>query len=336
MRLLIVLTGAIGDVVRALPLLGRMRRARPESWIGWVVEPPAAPLLVGHPWLDEVLVFDRPAGLRAIPSLLARLRARRYDVALDLGRSAKTALFTRLAGAPLRLGFDRRDGREGSWLAANRRLAPQGPGRSKLLQFLAFGDLLGLPPTPVEFGLAATAAERADADSLLAGLPEPIVAACVGSSCPSRRWFPEPTAAVIDALAARHGASAVLLGSAADAPFAALVRRHAAAARDLTGRTSLRQLLAILTRMRLVFGADSGALHLAAALGKRVVSLWGATSAERSVPLGSEALVITGAAPCAPCFLRTCPIGRVCMREIAAARVLATVDGALDGRSGDS
>ena len=66
------------------------------------------------------------------------------------------------------------------------------------------------------------------------------------------------------------------------------------------------------------------------------MSLWGATSAERSVPLGSEALVITGAAPCAPCFLRTCPIGRVCMREIAAARVLATVDGALDGRSGDS
>ena len=336
MRLLIVLTGALGDVVRALPLLGRIRRTRPESWIGWVVEPAAAPLLAGHPWLDEVLVFDRPAGPRAVPPLLTRLRARRYDVALDLGRSAKTALFARLAGAPLRLGFDRSDGREGSWLAANRRLVPQGPGRSKLLQFLAFGDLLGMPPAAVEFGLAATPAELADADALLAGLAEPIVAACVGSSCPSRRWFPEPTAAVIDALAARHGASAVLLGSAADAPFAALVRRHAAAARDLTGRTSLRQLLAILTRVRLVFGSDSGALHLAAALGKAVVSLWGATSADRSAPLGSEALVVTGAAPCAPCFLRTCPIGRVCMREIPAARVLATVDAVLDGRSGGS
>src|SRR5207244_13326511 len=197
---------------------------------GGVVEPAAAPLRAGRPGLDEVLVFDRPAGLRAVPPFASRLRAGAYDVALDLGRSAKTALFARCSGAPLRLGFHRRDGREGSWLAANRRLAPQGPGRSKLLQFLAFGDLLGLPPTPVEFGVAATAAERADADSLLAGLPEPIVAACVGSSCPSRRWFPEPTAAVIDALAARHGASAVLLGSAADAPFAALVRRHAAAA----------------------------------------------------------------------------------------------------------
>src|SRR5207247_2242681 len=105
MRVLIVLTGALGDVVRALPLLGRMRRARPESWIAWVVEPAAAPLLAGHPWLDEVLVFDRPAGLRAVLPFLSRLRAGAYDVALDLGRSAKTALFSRLSGAPLRVGF---------------------------------------------------------------------------------------------------------------------------------------------------------------------------------------------------------------------------------------
>ena len=334
MRLLIVLTGALGDVVRALPLLGRIRRTRPESWIGWVVEPAAAPLLAGHPWLDEVLVFDRPAGLRAVPTFLSRLRAGAYDVALDLGRSAKTALFARCSGAPLRLGFHRRDGREGSWLAANRRLPPQGPGRSKLLQFLAFADLLGLPPAPVDFGLAATPAELADADRLLAGLAEPLVAACVGSSCPSRRWFPERTATVIERLAARRGASAVLLGSGADAPFATLVRRHAATARDLTGRTSLRQLLAVLTRVRVVFGPDSGALHLAAALGKPVVSLWGATSAERSAPLGSEALAIRGAAPCAPCFLRACPIGRLCMREIPTDRVLATVDAALDGQGG--
>jgi len=244
------------------------------------------------------------------------------------------ALFARCSGAPLRLGFHRRDGREGSWLAANRRLPPQGPGRSKLLQFLAFADLLGLPPAPVDFGLAATPAELADADRLLAGLAEPLVAACVGSSCPSRRWFPERTATVIERLAARRGASAVLLGSGADAPFATLVRRHAATARDLTGRTSLRQLLAVLTRVRVVFGPDSGALHLAAALGKPVVSLWGATSAERSAPLGSEALAIRGAAPCAPCFLRACPIGRLCMREIPTDRVLATVDAALDGQGG--
>ena len=333
MRLLIVLTGAIGDVVRALPLLGRIRRGRPDARITWLVEPAAAPLLAGHPWLDDVLVFERRAGLRAVRPLLARLRASRYDVALDLGRSAKTALFARLSGAPQRLGFDRADGREGGWLAANRRLPPQGPRRSKLLQFLAFADLLGLPPAPVEFGLAPTPAEVADADALLAGLAAPRVGAAIGSSCPSRRWVPERTAAVIEALGAR-GASAVLLGAAADAPFATLVRRAAPGARDLAGRTSLRQLLAVLTRMRLVFGPDSGALHLAAAVGTPVVSLWGPTSAERSVPYGSEGLAVTGTAPCAPCFLRDCPIDRVCMRQIPPEPVLTAAAAAFGANGG--
>ncbi|HTD27100.1 MAG TPA: glycosyltransferase family 9 protein, partial [Candidatus Elarobacter sp.] len=93
--------------------------------------------------------------------------------------------------------------------------------------------------------------------------------------------------------------------------------------RDLVGRTTLRQLLAILARARLAFGPDSGALHLAAALGTPAVSLWGATSPVRSTPFGCEHLTVVGRAPCAPCFLRDCPIGRVCMREIASDAVVA-------------
>lgn len=330
MRLLIVLPGALGDVVRALPLLGRIRRARPDAHLGWAVEPPSAPLLVGHPWLDEVLVFDRPRGWRTLAAWLGRLAAGRWDVALDLGRSIKSAVFARASGARERLAFDRGDGREGGWLLATRTLPPQGTDRSKLEQFLAFGDALGLPPAPVEFGLAPTADERAEAAGLVAGLDGPLVAACLGSSCPSRRWFPDETAAVLEALRARHGASAVLLGTAADAGFAAAVRRAgAAAARDLVGRTSLRQLLALLGEARLAFGPDSGALHLAAALGTPAVSLWGATSAARSTPWGGEALAVVGAAPCAPCFLSRCPIGRVCMRAIAPDAVVAAAGKAL-------
>ena len=93
--------------------------------------------------------------------------------------------------------------------------------------------------------------------------------------------------------------------------------------RDLVGRTSLRQLLAIVARARLVFGPDSGALHLAAAVGTPALSLWGATSAERSTPFGCEALSVAGDAPCAPCFLTRCPIGRVCMRTIDVETVVA-------------
>jgi len=318
-RVLIVLPGAIGDVVRALPLLGRLRRARPEAYVGWAVEPPSAPLLAGHPWLNEVTVFERAGGARAFLAFLRRVRAGGWTMALDLGRSLKSGIVVRASGARQRLAFARADGREGNWLFANVHMAVQGIQRSKLEQFLAFGDTLGLPPAPVEFGLAPTAAEAREADALLVGLARPIVAACVGSTCSSRRWFPDRTAAVLRALRERDGASAVLLGTAADAAFAAEVARQSdAGVRDLVGRTSLRQLLAILGHAHLAFGPDSGALHLAAAVGVPTVSLWGATSAVRSAPWGSEHLAVAGTAPCAPCFLKTCPIGRVCMRTITA------------------
>lgn len=329
MRLLIVLPGAIGDVIRALPLLGRIRRAEPTARIGWAVEPPSAPLLAGHPWLDELLVFERARGVRAFLPFLGRVRAGGYEVALDLGRSVKSALIARASGAGLRIGFGRADGREGGWLLATRHLPVQGPDRSKLEQFLAFGDVLGLPAAPVEFGLAPTATEARDAETRVRGLTPPLVAACVGSSCPSRRWFPERTAAVLRALQSRYAASAVLLGSPVDAPFAAATVSRANRVRDLVGQTSLRELLAILARADLAFGPDSGALHLAAALGRPVISLWGATSPARSTPYACEALVVTGAAPCAPCFLHNCPIGRVCMREISVDAVVTLAATAL-------
>jgi heptosyltransferase-1 len=323
-RVVIVLPGAVGDVIRALPLLGRLRCGRRDARIGWAVEPPSAPLLADHPWLDRLHVFDRPRGLRALAPFLRSLRAERYEVALDLGRGVKSALIARASGAVERFAFSRADGREAGWMLATRRLAPQGPGRSKLAQFLAFGDALGLPEAPIEFGLAPTPAETREAEALTAGLEGRLVAACVGSSCPSRRWFPDRTAAVLRALRARHRTSAVLLGTAADASFAlATLRETDGGVRDLVGRTSLRQLLALLARAELAFGPDSGALHLAAAVGTPAVSLWGATSPARSTPFGSEALAVSGAAPCAPCFLRDCPIGRVCMCEIPVDTVLA-------------
>jgi ADP-heptose:LPS heptosyltransferase len=330
MRVLIVLPGALGDVVRALPLLGRLRAARRDAWIGWAVEPPSAPLLAGHPWLDEVLVFDRPRGVRAFLPFLRRVRAGGWDVALDLGRGVKSALVARASGARERLGFARADGREGGWVIATRRLPPQPPDRPKLAQFLAFADALDLPPVPVEFGLAPTAAEARDAEAFVAGLGSPLVAACVGSSCPSRRWFPERTAEVLRALRARHGAAAVLLGTPADADFAlATLRATDGGVRDLVGRTTLRQLLALLAHANLAFGPDSGALHIAAAVGTPTVSLWGATSAARSTPYGGEAHVVTGGAPCAPCFLRDCPIGRICMREVMVETVVGHATAAL-------
>jgi ADP-heptose:LPS heptosyltransferase len=331
MRVLIVLPGAIGDVIRALPLLGRLRAGRRDAWIAWAVETPSAPVLAGHPWLDEAIVYERRPGARALGALLRRVRRGAFDVSLDLGRGLKSALLARASGAAMRLGFAATDGREGSWIFANRHVPAQGPDRPKMLQFLAFADALGLPPTPVEFGLRPTAAELRAGDGLTAGLDGPLVAACLGSSWPSRYWFPDRTAAVLRELRRLHGTSALLLGTAADAPMAgAVLRQVNGGVRDLAGRTTLRQLLAVLARARLAFGPDSGALHLAAAVGTPAISLWGATSPVRSAPFGSETLVVSGRAPCVPCFLRTCPIGRLCMEDISVEAVVARARSVLE------
>ena len=323
MRALIILPGALGDVIRGLPLAGRLRQTHPDAIIGWVVEPLSAPLLDGHPWLDHVHRFDRPRGVAGVVNVLRDVRRIGYDVALDLGRSAKSALLALGSGAARRIGFARIDSREGAWLATTEQLPPQGVERSKLEQFLAFGDRLGVTDRSLAFGLAASADEAARASALVGDLRGPLVAACVGSSCPSRRWWPERTAAVLDALHARNGTTGVLLGASGDEGFGATVMAAARSpVRDLTGRTTLRELLGVLTRARLVFGPDSGALHLASALGLPVVSLWGPTSALRSTPLGSEHLVVAGRAACSPCFLTRCPIDRVCMRAIDVDRVV--------------
>ncbi len=324
-RILIVLHGAIGDVTRALPLLGRLRHGYPRARILWAVEPAAAPLLVQHPCLDDTLVFDRAGGVPAFLHFLRQVRALRPDLTIDLQRHLKSGVVSRVSGAPVRLGFHRRNAREGNWLFNTHDVEPMQHFSSKLQQFLRFADWLELEPCPVAFGLRLSAAEEQRVDTLLAGVRTPFVAAFVGSSCESRLWFPDRTAAVIDALAA-HDIGAVLVGGPGDAAFASDVAQAAQApAVNLAGQTTLRDLIGIFTRARGAFGPDSGPMHIAAAVGTPVVSLWGATSAARSAPWGSETSVVEGDAPCSPCYLKRCPIGRVCMQHIGVDAVLEKI-----------
>ena len=324
-RILIVLLGAIGDVTRALPLLQRVRHGYPQARIVWAVEPAAAPLVRDHPALDEVLVFDRPRGAPAFLRFLRQVRAQHPDLTLDLQRHLKSGIISRASGAPVRLGFHRRNSREGNWLFNTHAVPPMAHFSSKLRQFLAFADWLALAEMPVTFGLQLSDAETQHVGALLADARPPFVTAFVGSSCESRLWFPERTAAVADALAAQ-GICTVLVGGSGDVAFANAVAQAArTAVINLAGRTTLRDLIGIFQRSHAAFGPDSGPMHIAAAVGTPVVSLWGATSAARSAPWGSETGVITGAAPCSPCYLKRCPIGRICMEHISVEAVLERI-----------
>ncbi len=333
-RILIVLLGAIGDVVRAMPLAMRVRRAFPRAEIVWAVEPPAAPLLEGHPAIDGTILFDRPRGPISFLSFLAAVRRRRFDLVLDLQRHLKSGVVSFATRAPRRIGFHRSNTKEGNWLFNTESIAPQENLSSKLQQYLAFGDPLGLRESTVEFGLVPAPADEARAAELLGDLAEPFAAAFVGSTWESRFWWPDRTAEVLRALSERHGLGAVLLGGRGEEGFARAVAEGApAGARNLVGRTSLRDLIAIFARARVAFGPDSGPMHLAAAAGIPVVSLWGATSPERSAPSGAEDLVVVGPVACHPCYLRRCPVDRLCMKEITTTQVLARLEVALGRRA---
>ncbi len=337
-RVLIVLLGAIGDVVRALPLLGRIRHAWPDAHIGWAVEPKSAPLLENHPWLDQVIMYDRAHAPWTFLPFLNRIRGGGFDLVLDLQRHLKSGLASRVSGACDRFGFSAVNTKEFNHLFSNHHIAPQPNMRLKLLQYQAFGDALEIPPAPIEFGLTASDQERDRARAILTDAPRPRLAVILGSSWPSRIYFPESTAAVITELV-RAGTNSpalfpVLLGGPDETGLAGDVMRHLGdtPALNLAGRTSLRDLIAVFQECAAAFGPDSGPMHIAAAVGCPVVSLWGATAAERSAPWGFAEFAVSGEIPCHPCYLRQCPIGRECMRRISPGEVSAALRRALDLR----
>lgn len=328
-RILIVLLGAIGDVVRALPLLGRIRRGFPSAHIAWAVEPKSAPILEHHPWLDEMILYQRDRAPLSVAPFIRRVRAGRFDLVLDLQRILKSGVVSMLSGAPDRIGFHPHNTKELNHLFSTRYVEPQPEISLKLLQYQAFGEALGLASAPIEFGLEATEEERARAHELLKDAPRPLLGVILGSSWPSRIYFSEHVAAAIRGLAKDEagGFFPVLLGGPGEAALAGEAMRQIGAARalNLAGKTSLRDLIAIFPHCDAAFGPDSGPMHIAAAVGCPVVSLWGATAPERSAPWGFADFALIGEVPCHPCYLRQCPVGRECMHRIAPTSVIDAV-----------
>jgi heptosyltransferase-1 len=341
-RVLIILLGAIGDVVRALPLLGRLRRAWPLAHIAWAVEPKSKPVIEGHPWLDELIVYDRRYAPWSFVPFLRSVRAGHFDLVIDLQRHLKSGMIGMVSGARDRIGFAAANTKEFNHRFTTRQIEPQPNMRLKLMQYQAFAEALGVPPSPIEFGLSLPPEEDVRARATVANVRRPMLGVILGSSWPSRIYFPESVAAVVRELAQSADTGAklfpVLIGGAEESAIGDAVVRELGAIEvlNLVGKTSLRDLIGIFGECAVAFGPDSGPMHIAAAVGCPVVSLWGSTAPARSAPWGYAELAIHSEIPCHPCYLRDCPIGRECMRRIAPAQVVAMVHRALGKSIGDN
>ena len=331
-RILVILLGAIGDVTRALPLLVRLRRAYPQAHIAWAVEPAAAALLDYHPALDEILLYQRSRGSQTFLPFLRTVRNHHFDLVLDLQRHLKSGLVSLWSRAPVRLGFHRSNTKEGNWLFNTHTIEAVPDFSLKLAQYLKFADALGLPDDGVRFDLRLRPHEEQKVETLLAGTIRPFAAFFLGSRWPSRFWFPQATAEVARVLQQEYGMGIVLVGGPSEVAFAQQVSEAmGTAVTNLSGKTSLRDLIGVFSHARFALGPDSGPMHIAAATDIPVISLWGATSPLRSAPWGSKAFVIRGEAACSPCYVRRCPIGRACMRRITPGQVLEVVQKILCG-----
>jgi lipopolysaccharide heptosyltransferase I len=327
--ILIVLHGSIGDVTRALPLAGLLRRRFPRSRITWAVEPASEPLVENYPGVDEVIVFDRRHPWKNVWPFLRQIRAKQFDLVLDLQRHLKSGIVSRTTGAALRYGFNRSDAKEFNWLFNNRFIPPRGETIPKIQHYMEFAKALGIEPE-IEWQLSLSPQERLRVDERLRDVGGDFAVLFAGARWESKQWFPEQIAASAAAIQQRYQLAIVLLGSRDDQDLATeAVAQTDACIHNWVGQTTLREAAGIISRARVCVGPDTGLMHVAAAVGVPVVSLFGATDPVRTGPYGFEDLVIKGTAECSPCYRADCRIGRICMRSIRIEEILAKVSKAL-------
>jgi lipopolysaccharide heptosyltransferase II len=329
-KILFVLHGAIGDVTRALPLAGLLRRRFPKATLAWSVEPPSLPLVELCRAVDEIIVFDRPAGLAAFVRFLRTIRRRRFDFVIDLQRHFKSGFIARFSGAPCRLGFHRSDAKELNWLFNNLYIPAMGDSVPKILHYLKFAEFFGVSPEPIEWDLELAVEDNRRVEGMLGNSGRELAVLFIGSRWESKQWFAAQIAATALQVRSRYGLDVVFLGASGDRDLSNEAEALAPGqVINLTGRTTLREAVAVISKARFCVGPDTGLMHIAAAVGTPVVSLWGATEPVRTGPHGFGDLVIRGRADCSPCYRRHCAIGRVCMQSIDTEAILAMVDRAL-------
>ena len=318
----------LGDLVISLPALRSVRAAFESSKLAVLVRSELAGFFDGMGWLDEVIPYELSAGVRGWRDrlkIVSEIRARKFDLAILFPDSFASALWASLAGVPRRAGYSA-DARS---FMLTHRAAPatdalQGHQAHYWLGMLR--DTLGIAPVPdgqhyrLEIGgdnlkrmRAWLASRRVHPDaSLVAVAP----AAAYG---PAKEWPLVRHAALIDLLAERFGAETVLIGAFAERERCQQVAVTCKAGAIIgAGETNIGELIALLSLCDGFAGNDSGAMHLAAALGIPTVGIFGSTNPLRTGPTGPKAAFIYHRIECSPCLDRSCRFGHYeCLKRIS-------------------
>jgi heptosyltransferase-2 len=319
-------TNWVGDSVMTVPALRALRRVLPDARITLVVRPSAKGIFADVDFVDEILVYKR-ANAFSVVGQVREWRRRRFDLAVLFQNAFEAALIPFLAGVPLRLGYAT-ESRQ-ALLTHPLALPEWRSTRHEVFYYLylvtALEQLLSGASTICESdpdaSLQISAERRAEAEDLLRAYGvregEPIVALCPGSiNSRAKRWPAEAYAALADRLLDSQR-QVVLIGSADELDVThEVTKRMQQSPIVLTGKTSLDQITAVLSLVDLVVTNDTGPAHIAAALGRPTLVIFGPTNPLTTRPFAPVAEILRHPPDCAPCMLRDCPIDHRCMTAI--------------------
>jgi lipopolysaccharide heptosyltransferase I len=356
-KILLIKLSAVGDVVHTIPVLNKLRRCYPMAQLDWLVTPAIAELLRHHPAVTNIIEFEREAWstpwrltpFASYARLAAKLRAAAYDLVVDMHGQFRTAALTLATGAPARIGFDRprasvwdasprkfpeqarkhawQGAREGSWLAYTHHIPVPTLDLHAVDRYLNVGPILGLDREPADFSFPIPQSAVSRVETLLVqhGVSRAdIVIMAPGTIWETKRWGSDRFAKVAEHFLSK-GFAVILIGSQRERVVCEEVAALAPGAVDLAGMTALSELAALIRRSAISITNDSGPMHLAVALDRPVVSIFGPTDPVWIGPYGRANAVLHADLECSPCYLRKlkhCRHDHACMRSVSAPAVI--------------
>jgi heptosyltransferase I len=361
-RILLIKPSALGDVVHTLPVLVKLRARYPRAQIDWLITPENAEVVRYHPALSNVVLFarrdfsKRGRRWRAFVSffdLLKQIRSAKYELIIDMHGQVRSAFFALISGARVRIGFDRpvkrgltvsaehdlknipshgwRGAREGSWIAYTHRIPIPTLDVHAIDRYLWVAPLLGLDDKPLDLTIHLSPQATNKVNRLLEehGVPasKPLVVLVPGTIWETKHWTIEGFAGVARQFL-QDGFAVALAGTTRDQQRCRQIAAAAPGTCDLSGKTTPADLAALIRRAEVAVTNDSGSMHVAASLGKPMVSVFGPTNPVHIGPYERPESVVRVDLPCSPCNYRRlsqCPFDHACMKQVTSAMVVERV-----------
>jgi len=359
---LLIKPSALGDVVHTLPVLVKLRARYPRARIDWLITPENAEVVRYHPALSNVVLFARRdfskrgrrwRAFRSFVDLLKQIRRAKYELVIDMHGQVRSAFFTLISGARVRVGFDRpikrgltisaehdlknvpnhgwRGAREGSWIAYTHRIPIPTLDVHAIDRYLWVAPLLGLDDNPPDLTihLSPQASDRVNRLLEEHGVPasKPLVVLVPGTIWETKHWTIEGFAGVARQFL-QDGFAVALAGTVRDQQRCQQIAAAAPGTCDLSGKTTPGDLAALIRRAEVAVTNDSGSMHVAASLGKAMVSVFGPTNPVHIGPYERPESVVRVDLPCSPCNYRRlsqCPFDHACMKQVTSAMVVERV-----------